>query len=183
MKPGTAKAKGRQTENIAVQWLRANGFPNAERRRLTGTNDQGDIGGIPNVCIEVKSAAVWAPLRWLRELAAETVNSGAQTGWVMARPKHAPNPDRWVIIMHPSTLTQLVNNHTNPDGWHTIIRSANRWDPTGWLTQLDEETPDDLNAGWVAAQPKQTTSRNQQVIIMRPATLKQLVNNQKDNRL
>lgn len=113
MKPGTAKAKGRETENIAVDWLRAQGWVNAERRRLAGVEDQGDVAGIPGVCVEVKSAASWAPVRWLRELEVEMSNSNSEIGFVMARPKGKPDPDEWVIIMPPYMFAKLASE----SGW------------------------------------------------------------------
>ena len=109
MKPATAKAKGRATENQAVEWLRANGYPNAERRRLNGSNDLGDITGCgPGICIEVKSAAAWHPGRWLRELRTDMTNAHAAIGFVMARPKGGTNVDAWAFIVHGETLLSLL---------------------------------------------------------------------------
>lgn len=108
MTPGTAKAKGRATENQAVEWLREQGWVNAERRRLQGCEDQGDVTGIPGMCIEVKSAAAWKPVQWLRETTVETRNARADIGFVMARPKGGTNVDDWAIIMTPATLLKLL---------------------------------------------------------------------------
>ena len=115
MKPATAKAKGRATETQAVEWLRANGYPYAERRRLAGAEDQGDITGMPGICVEVKSAAAWKPVQWLRETRAEMENSHSPVGFVMARPKGGTNVDDWVIMMHPDTLLSLLTDA----GWRT----------------------------------------------------------------
>lgn len=108
LKPGTAKAKGRATENQAVEWLREQGWTAAERRRLQGAFDQGDVAGVPGICIEVKSAATWQPVQWLRETTVETVNAEAELGFVMARPKGGVIVDGWVIMMTPATLMQLL---------------------------------------------------------------------------
>jgi hypothetical protein len=116
MTPGTAKAKGRATENQAVEWLREHGWVNAERRRLAGCEDQGDITGIPGMCIEVKSAAAWKPVQWLRETTVETVNAGADIGFCMARPKGGTNVDDWVVMMTPATLLKLLADA----GWTPI---------------------------------------------------------------
>lgn len=48
------KAKGTKAERDVVRYLTASGFPNVERRALTGSKDQGDITGIPGVVISVK---------------------------------------------------------------------------------------------------------------------------------
>ena len=113
MKPGTAKAKGRATENQAVEWLRSKGWVNAERRRLAGTEDLGDVVGIPGMCIEIKSAAQWAPVKWLRECETERLNSDATVAFVMARPKGGTNVDDWVIMMTPAQLLALLEE----TGW------------------------------------------------------------------
>ena len=108
MKPATAKAKGRETENQAVAWLIEHGWVNAERRRLQGSLDQGDVSGVPGICVEVKSAAQWQPVKWLRETTAETINAKAEIGICFARPKGGTNVDDWVILMTPATLLQLL---------------------------------------------------------------------------
>tara|TARA_R110000803_G_scaffold56935_4_gene114565 strand:- start:616 stop:1062 length:447 start_codon:yes stop_codon:yes gene_type:complete len=108
--PGTAKAKGRATENQAVDWLRENGYPYAERRRLVGSEDQGDVTGMPGICVEVKSAAAWKPVQWLRETRVEMENSRSAVGFVMARPKGGTNVNDWVIMMHPDTLLSLLTD-------------------------------------------------------------------------
>ena len=45
MKPSTAKSKGLETESAWVEFLVDNGVPFAERRRLNGVEDRGDISG------------------------------------------------------------------------------------------------------------------------------------------
>lgn len=108
MKPSTAKAKGRATENQAVAWLIENGWPYAERRRLAGNEDLGDVSGIPGVTIEVKSAAHWAPVRWLRETRTEMANTGDPVGFAMCRPKATNNVDDWVFIVPSEVLLELL---------------------------------------------------------------------------
>ena len=48
-----SKAKGTAAETAVVRFLRAVGFTQAERRTLGGTQDRGDIAGVPGVVIEV----------------------------------------------------------------------------------------------------------------------------------
>lgn len=108
MKPSTAKAKGRETENLVVEWLRKQGWIHAERKRLQGSADQGDITGIPGMCIEVKSAAHWQPVEWLRQTEIERMNSMAEVAWCIARPKGKPVVDDWVILMTPAQLMELL---------------------------------------------------------------------------
>lgn len=110
MKPATAKAKGRETENLAVEYLRSEGVTHAERRRLNGSFDQGDVTGWPGVCVEVKSGAALNPQQWLRELAAEMTNSHSSTGFVMVRPKGVPNPTDWFSLLPNPVLMQLMRD-------------------------------------------------------------------------
>ena len=108
MKPATAKAKGRMVENQAVEWLRANGWPYAERRRLAGAEDMGDVSGVLGITIEVKSAAAWKPAQWLKETRVEMVNSGDDVGFAMCRPKATNNVDDWVFIIPSEVLLELL---------------------------------------------------------------------------
>ncbi len=122
MKPGTAKAKGRQTENILVEWLRLHGVPYAERRRLAGAADQGDVTGWPGVCIEIKSGARLAISTWLKELKSEKLNSKANIGFIAVRPKGLPDPDDWFVVLPLPELMDLFNQA----GWTSkIVDSKN----------------------------------------------------------
>lgn len=116
MKPATAKAKGRDTENALVEWMKANGVPYAERRRLNGTKDKGDIAGLPGVVIEVKSAARLDLATWMAELDCEITNDQAATGALVMRPKGKPHPDAWWACM-PLPL------------WWELMRAA------GWIAE------------------------------------------------
>ena len=107
MKPATAKAKGRDTEARFVAYLRR-WVPHAERRRLNGTQDRGDIAGVPGVVIEVKSAAEWKPVQWCRELTTEMHNDGAEVGFVAARPKGAPDPEQWIALLPLPLVLDLL---------------------------------------------------------------------------
>ena len=108
MKPSTAKTKGRETENAFVAFLRSHGIEHAERRRLTGSADQGDITGWPGVCVEIKSGATLAIPKWLAELDAETRNAHADIGFVAVRPKGKPDPKDWFVILRPESLMDLM---------------------------------------------------------------------------
>lgn len=80
------KATGTAFESAVVAYLRANGFPYAERAALAGANDRGDITGCPGVVWEckggraAKQASDLQVTRWLAETAREKVNAGAEVG-------------------------------------------------------------------------------------------------------
>lgn len=114
MKPGTAKVKGVQTENLWIGFLKEYGIANAERRRLQGALDKGDVAGWCahdgswNVVSEVKSGAVLKIPEWLEELEAEVANAKAETGHIVVRPKGKPNPYDWFIIMPAPPFMELM---------------------------------------------------------------------------
>jgi hypothetical protein len=99
MRPATAKTKGTATESALVAWMQAHGAPHVERRRLNGSNDRGDITGLPGVVIEVKSGARIDLPGWLNELRVEMDNDRADMGAVIIRPKGKPNPADWIVAM------------------------------------------------------------------------------------
>lgn len=107
MKPATAKAKGRETESAFVAWL-ARWVPHAERRRLAGTADRGDITGMPGFVWEVKSGARVDIAGWLAELDTEIRNDRADMGAVVVRPKGAPNPAQWYCVMPLPAYMRLL---------------------------------------------------------------------------
>lgn len=108
MKPGTAKAKGRATENIHVEYLKENGVLHAERRRLKGVLDEGDVTGWPGVCVEVKSGAKVNISGWLSQLEVEMENSNAETGYVAVRPKGKPKAEDWYAVLPMPVLMDLM---------------------------------------------------------------------------
>ena len=110
MKPATAKAKGRDTENRFVTYARTVwGLTHIERRRLAGVNDMGDIAGWPGVCVEIKSGARVDIARWLAELICEQSNSHARVGFVAVRPKAKPDPEDWYAVLTLPALMDLMD--------------------------------------------------------------------------
>ncbi len=98
---------GTATETAVVRVLNAHGFPTAERRRLRGRYDLGDITGCPGLVWEVKggNAARHASdaliEQWLDETEQERDNAHAWHGvLVVARKGIGPaNADRWWAIV------------------------------------------------------------------------------------
>lgn len=115
MKTSTAKAKGRETENILVRALRNDyGLSNVERRRLQGVLDKGDIcgwvkhDGTDEVVSEVKSGAVFKVPQWLRELKEEVKNAKASIGFLAIRLKGQPKIEDWVVMMPFPEFMELM---------------------------------------------------------------------------
>lgn len=99
---------GTKAETAVVRYLRSAGFPQAERRALRGTQDAGDITGIPGVCIEVKggdrakSASDGQIAAWLAETATEAINADADLGVLVVsrRGVGLGNAHRWWAVVY-----------------------------------------------------------------------------------
>lgn len=95
----SAKAKGRVGEQAVCDYLRNNGFPLAERRRLEGVLDRGDVAGVKGTAIEVKACQTPDVQAWWREAQRERVNAGATRACVWWRPPRRVDPARHVVIV------------------------------------------------------------------------------------
>jgi len=101
-----SKNKGTFNEKRVREYLRAEGFPYAERRALNGSTDLGDITGVhPGLVIEVKAVKGVRTCRtdWLDEVDAEMRNAGAEVGVCFWKKDGASDPaDWWVSMRQPS---------------------------------------------------------------------------------
>jgi len=105
-----ARRKGTAAESAVVDYLRVNGVAHAERRALNGSNDRGDIAGIPGVVIEVKSGARLELAEWMKETEAERANDGARVGLLVVKPKGVGTSrvGDWYTVLPVSTVVQLL---------------------------------------------------------------------------
>ena len=103
-----AKAKGTLAERMVVEYLRANGFPDAERRALEGNHDRGDIAGLPYTVLEVKNHAALDLAGWLNELMREIDNDDAEYGAVIAKRRGHAKADQWYAIMPFEMLVKML---------------------------------------------------------------------------
>ena|SRR6187402_940933 len=108
MTPAGSKAKGRAWETACVLWLIDHGYPFAERRRLTGAQDKGDISGVPGVVLECKHERSYKLPEWLREAETERANDNAPVGAVWARRNGKPDPADGFIILTPAVFLDLL---------------------------------------------------------------------------
>lgn len=100
---------GTATETAVVNVLHLHGFPHAERRRLHGAVDLGDVVGTPGVCWEVKggeaarNASDAQVAAWLTETDRERRNSCADIGVLVVARKGIGlhNAHRWWAIVKP----------------------------------------------------------------------------------
>jgi hypothetical protein len=103
-----AKARGTAWEGAVVQYLQASGWPGAERRVLHGSQDKGDVLGIPGWVHECKNAGRIELAQWLNELQVEIRNAGAAHGalWLKRRGK-ASAADAYVVL-DGATFVELL---------------------------------------------------------------------------
>ena len=96
------RIKGTTAEAALCAYLRDNGWPDAERRALSGTQDKGDVAGTGPLVWEVKSTAN-TPLipAWLMETGIERQNAGADYGILVIKTKGIGprRMDQWLAIM------------------------------------------------------------------------------------
>lgn len=112
----TAKAAGKGAERAVVDYLRVNGARHAERRLAGSTKDRGDVAGIPDVVIEIKSPGPGAPMDlagYLTEALAERDNDGATIGLVVVRRRRCGSPGQWFWLTDGETMIRLLHE----SGW------------------------------------------------------------------
>ena len=106
-----AKKKGTAAETAIVNYLRAMGFVQAERRSLNGSYDRGDIAGLPSVVIEVKNCARQELGAWVAEAEAERDNDGASLGVVWHKRRGKGDPADWFVTMSGAQFANLLREH------------------------------------------------------------------------
>lgn len=108
VKLSTAKEKGRAWETACVLFAQEHGYPLAERRRLSGVEDRGDIAGIPLVVVECKNERTYQPLQWRREADQEAENDRAILGVVWFKKNGLTGAENGEIMMRPDQFFWLL---------------------------------------------------------------------------
>lgn len=123
-----SKIKGTRWETQVVDHLRANGVPHAERRALGGSQDRGDIAGIPGVVIECKSTVRVALAEWVDEAEAERVNDRADLAvvWVKRRGRASPGAGYAVLTGEALLLLLAAAGYIAPADAYIAQRRAAR---------------------------------------------------------
>ena len=113
------KAKGTSAESAVVKHLVENGFPYAERRALTGANDQGDVSGCIGLVFEVKNHKTYLFPSWLKETEVERINAKADYGILVVKPNGVgiDKPGEFFAVMKLKDMTSLVRDagYGNPN--------------------------------------------------------------------
>lgn len=104
----SAKAAGRAWESAIVDYLHLRGWPHAERRRLAGANDRGDIAGLPGICIEAKNTKTISLADFLDQAVLEAANDGARYGVAWIKRRGHTSPARAYVVMDGDAFTDLL---------------------------------------------------------------------------
>jgi hypothetical protein len=109
--------KGTAAETVVMAFLRDNGYPTAERRRLAGRNDRGDVAGIPGLVIEIKNRQEMALAEWVDEAREEALRNGGSgefdSGVVWHKRRGKSSPGDWYVTMDGWTFLAFLKEWTN----------------------------------------------------------------------
>jgi hypothetical protein len=104
----SAKKAGTAWESEIVRHLNNAGWIHAERRRLAGALDKGDIAGIPGVVIEAKNTTGYDIAGALDEAETERQNAEANYGVAWIKRKGKPTAADGFVVMDGATFTRLL---------------------------------------------------------------------------
>jgi hypothetical protein len=108
-----SRRKGTEAEVAIRDYLRAHGYPHAERLAQGGSKDRGDLTGIdPRVVIEIKNHGALDLAGWLREVEVEVANAGADVGMVWHKRRGTSDPGLWYVTMRGLDAVELLNEYT-----------------------------------------------------------------------
>jgi Holliday junction resolvase len=102
-----SKARGTAWETRLVNYLKEHGFPLAERRALSGSNDRGDVSGIVGVVIEAKNQQTLGLAEWIDETVVEKQNAGASIG-VCVFPRRNKTTGRAYVLMELDQFIEMI---------------------------------------------------------------------------
>lgn len=106
----TAKKAGTAWETEIVEVLIANGWPHAERRRLSGAHDKGDIAGVPGIVIEAKNTNRLAVAAAVDEACVEALNANAPVGVAWFKRKGKTSALDGYVLMSGDNFLRLIED-------------------------------------------------------------------------
>jgi hypothetical protein len=104
------RIKGTGAETAVVTYLSEHGWPYAERRSLNGSQDRGDVTGMPGLAVEVKYANAGIRMgSWLTETGIERLNARADHGILVIKPVGMGdrNVHQWLAAMTGEDFNRL----------------------------------------------------------------------------
>jgi hypothetical protein len=103
-----SKQKGTAWETAIVRYLATEGWPHAERRALTGTQDRGDISAVVGWVIEAKNCRALTLSTWIDEATIEQANAGADFCAVWHHRKGKASPADAYVTMTGAQFVRLL---------------------------------------------------------------------------
>lgn len=103
-----SKQKGTAAETAVVRYLNEQGWPEVERRTLSGSNDKGDIAGLRRLVVEVKACKAMDLSGWLHEVRREVLAAGADFGVIWHKRRGKTHPTDWYVTMRGGDFVQLL---------------------------------------------------------------------------
>lgn len=103
-----SKAKGTKWESAIVDYLSEHGFPYAERRALSGTQDRGDVAGVPGWVLEAKNCSTASLGVWMDEAIVEQGNAGADYTAVWHHRRGKSSPADGYVTMTGAQFVRLI---------------------------------------------------------------------------
>jgi hypothetical protein len=109
------RQKGSSFERLVADFLKANGFPFADRRVKSGAKDKGDIGGVGieagRLVLECKNTSKISLGTWAAEAEVERLNDKALAG-VIVHKRHGKGKaeDQWVTMTLADLTAILTGN-------------------------------------------------------------------------
>lgn len=117
------RRKGADAERAVAKYLRANGFPGAERAVRLGyvgsdrvIPDPGDLTGTPGIVWQVKDCARENIAVWLDDTDRQREQADAEHGVLVVRRRGAAGVGRWWAWVGLGDVLTLAN----PDGCHCV---------------------------------------------------------------
>lgn len=149
MKPSSVKGKGRYAENAVAAYMKETYWPYAERRRMKGSMDMGDVlpGNNAPLVVEVKNAKTSHIPAWLRETEAERLNANADIGLLVVKPKGmgAAKAPLWHAYLPADQYAKLDVFNSMPPA---LVPKWQRFEPEAWLCEATDWPVTFRPRGW-----------------------------------
>lgn len=151
--PNANKAKGDAFEREIMEWLRAHGFPYAERTRAGRLEDQGDIhlrsgvGIAPGVIVQAKKVKRPEWTKWLEQVCRQRDAARADHGALVVKRWGVADPGQQLVVMTVAEWAQIMRQlgygqSAGPSGADALDRVRAVWDKYGSPADEPDFTPE-----------------------------------------
>lgn len=106
MSGASSRRKGAEAERAVVKYLRANGFPYADRRGAGF--DGADIVGMPGITVEIKAQAGARLATWVDQAQEARAKAGDTYGVLIAKRAGTTDVGRWHAVLPMAQFMALL---------------------------------------------------------------------------